>query len=394
MKKTVLLMALTGFSAGLFAQMEPGQKTVTNNSPEAFVQSGNPISEDRNIRDMINDLLASKGWNEGKNTGKDGKEFFIASGIGAIDAPRDHAAYIASRTIAYNKAMLAAKRDMAEFIKNAIETKTEKTVQEDDELTDAAFCKMIETEANQYILGMQSLCSFEHTPAGKNGQIGVIAVWSPKLQQMAEAISTGKMVATGMPQKTLQEQIPADPLVLMTTFGIQQKLDEKGNLVLVAFGQDGAVRDTDRAADAATRKAQMNAQAAIREFAGENIAVNSVKSDAEDITEFNNAAREFANDSRFEEKIRTVASRMEISGISTFKRWQVKHPITGQTVYGVVCIWSPELSKQAKDLGGILNPSGKPGKSAATPSGKKTPVKVESGKSFSGTGQNADENAF
>lgn len=385
MKKTALLLTLAGISMGTFAQMEPGQA----NAPEAFVKTENTISEKNNIRDMINNFLNSKGWNEGKNTGKDGKTFFIAVGTGTIDAARDNRAYISSRVIAFNKAMMAAKRDMTEFIKNDIKSDTEKTVAEKNNSEEGTFCKIIETESNQYILGMQVLNSFEFTPTGKNGQIGVVTVWSSKLQHMAEAISSGKMIDADMPKKPLDEQISTDPMVLMTTFGVQQKLDEKGNLVLISFGQDGALRDTDRAADAAVRKAQLNAQAAIREFAGESVAVSSLKAGAENIKEFNEAAREYSNDSAFGERIKTVAEKMETSGISTFKRWQGKHPVSGQTVYGVICVWSPELSAQAKALGASMKTS------TGSPSlGKAQPAKVDPGKSFRGAGQNADADAF
>lgn len=387
----MLTMALAGLAFGVSAQIEPGRKSAADNAPEAFVQNEKTISEDRDIRSMINDFLSSKKWHEGKNTGKDGNEFFIATGTAGIDAPRAHQAYISSRVAAYDKAMMAAKSEMAKYIKTGVSSGAESTSAEDKDGGQATFCKIIKTETRQYILGMQVLCSFEYTPAGKNGEIGVIAVWSPRLQRMAEALATGKPVENGMPRKPLNEQISSDPLVLMTTFGIQQRLDEKGNPALVAFGQDGALRDSTRSAEAARRKAQMNAHAAIREFAGESVAVESIKMNAETLKEFNEAASQYSNDNAFEDRITTFAKEMNISGIATLKHWQAKHPISGQMVYGVVCIWSPELSKQANTLGDIL--AGK-GKTTSLPAAQKTAPKVEPGKSFSGTGQSADETAF
>ena len=79
-------------------------------APEATAQETCEIAE-KDVDTMMDEYIASKGWNEGLNE-KNGKKFFVAKGTGVIQAPRESASYIGSRVNAYNKAMLEAKKAM------------------------------------------------------------------------------------------------------------------------------------------------------------------------------------------------------------------------------------------------------------------------------------------
>jgi hypothetical protein len=236
---------------------------------------------------------------------------------------------------------------------------------------------------------MQVMCSFEGVPAGKKGEIGVVAIWSPKLQSMAQSISNGGKLPSGIGKKPIKEQIPTDKAVLLSTFGVQQKIDENGDLVLVAFGQAGAVTDSPQSANAARSKAKMQAMAAIREFAGESVAVTTDAVNAENVEEFENAAEEYEDVSAFSQKIKAAAETLKIAGIATIKNWDCKHPLAGRTVYGVVCSWSPKQAANAGAMKRSMDATAAGVGAANAP----LPVANPNG-SLQGQGADADDDAF
>lgn len=395
--------------------------------------------EPKSVQDIVAEYLESKGMAEGENKKKDGSSYYVAVGYGVIQAPLDSRGYTDSRVNAYNKAMLDAKAKMAEYLEISIRTETEHDYAEgnfggneaaeqdelsiraklkrlitaklddalreeglDPEAADRAarervakkqlnsdfYQKAISTAAKAEITGMQVMCSFEGVPAGKKGEIGVVSIWSPKLQAMAQSISRGGKLPSGVGKNPIKEQIPTEKKVLLSTFGIQQKIDENGNLVLVAFGQAGAVTDSPQSANAARNKAKMQAMAAIREFAGETVAVTTDAMNAESVDEFENAAEEYNDASAYSQKIKAVAETMKISGIATIKNWEAKHPITGRTVYGAVCAWSPDSAARAQSMKRSMDAAAGAGAVRAP-----QPLANPNG-SLQGQGADADEDAF
>ena len=408
-------------------------------APEAAIGYEAAV-EQKDIHDVVDDYLATKGMSEGENTKTDGSRYYVAVGYGAIQAPIDSRSYTDSRVNAYNKAMLDAKAKMAEYLEISIRTETEHDYAEGnfggneeaekDELSIGAklkrlitakiddalraegldpdtadraarervakkqlnsdfYKKVISTAAKAEILGMQVMCSFEGVPAGKKGEIGVVAIWSPKLQAMAQSISSGGKLPSGVGKRPVKEQIPSDKAVLLSTFGVQQKIDENGNLVLVAFGQAGAVSDSPTSANAARNKAKMQAMAAIREFAGESVAVATDALNAESVEEFENAAESYEDVSAYSQKINAVAESLKISGIATIKNWDCKHPLTGSTVYGAVCAWSPDSAARAQAMKRSMDAAAAGVGTGASPK----PVANPNG-SLQGQGTEADEDAF
>ncbi len=395
--------------------------------------------EQKSVQEMVDAYLAAKGYSEGENA-KGGKPFYVSVGYGVIQAPLDSRSYIDSRVNAYNKAMLDAKAKMAEYLEIAIRTETEhdyaegnfggnaeaegdslsmtakikslihakldKALREEGldpdkadreareraakkQLNSDFYRKVISTAAKAEITGMQVMCAFEGVQPGKKGEIGVVAIWSEKLQAMAQSISRGGRLPSGIGKKPIKEQIPSDGKVLLSTFGVQQKIDEMGDLVLVAFGQSGAVTDSPQSANTARNKAKMQAMAAIREFAGETVAVTTDAMNAESVEEFENAAESYEDASAYSQKIRTVADSMKISGIATVKNWEYRHPLAGRTVYGVICSWSPKQARNASAMGQNMQNGGG---AFLTPAAEK-PVVNATG-SMGNQGADGDEDAF
>ena len=412
-----------------------------NASPESTVAEGK-VAESMSVRDMIDNYLQGKGWTEGENQKASGS-FFVSVGIGEIQAPLDNPGYIGSRVIAYDKAMLYAKEKMVEYLGMSISTETELSYTEGDIgaattrmpvskatsfmdkfhklfkakldnvlrkegvdpdaedkaaaakaakklLASEQYRKMTRSLARAQVTGMQVCCSFESVPAGKKGQIGVVAIWSPKLQAMAETMSTGGKLPSGVAKTRIEEQIPTDKTTLLSTFGVQQKINENGKLVLVSFGQAAAMTDSPMAAKAAYEKAKLNALEGLRSFAGETVAVANDMTKAESFEEFELAADEYEDLSAFQGKIRAVAGKMGISGATTVKRWECVHPLAKRKAYGVVLAWSPNQAENARSLRRQMESVGASGVAGATDS---APAPDYSG-SFGNAGASADEDAF
>ena len=389
-------------------------------TPEAAISEE---VKDANI--LLTEYLDSKGWTEGANENKSGV-FMVQVGIGAIQAPVGHPSYNDARVRAFDKAMLDAKAKLAksleEEISVAVETAyveppkemngPEKQLAEamanmpDDSILGKAktlivkkldnalkaegydpdvakavgeakvnelraklesisskdsFKKSITAGATSAISGAQAFYTIE-VAKGKRAEVGVVLIWSPKLGEMASSLVTGKPVAGTKAKAPIRDQISKDNQVLLSTFGIQQKINEKGEYVLVSYGQSSARNDSSRSAQAAYDKAALLARAQIRQFAGETVSVSETQDQAEETLEYDNGALpDYTDASSYEQYQKSVAAKMQINGIATVKKWNAVHPISGKPVYGVIMSWSPAAAEFARGMKKTIEATAKDG---------------------------------
>lgn len=443
MKQLILCLLFLGL---------PAFPVLAQESPEfAIDETASEFKPERSAQDDIDDFLAEKGFTEGRNIRGNNSEIFIATGTSVIQAPRNHPAYMQSRGIAFEKAMLAAKQQMAEYISTEIQTRAvhdfsegespESRRQREAEAKAAkrepgildktqmlisakldhlleeegvdlgqpvpeevvrkavnsdVFEKFSRTAAMARLVGMQAWKVFEESPDGKKGQIGVVAVYSDKLHKMADAVFSGNFsdLPQGTPKRPIAQQLPKNPLVLLTTFGVQQKTDETGRLVLVAFGQGAPRTGSQTSMMAAYDKAKINAQAALRSFAGEIAAVESDLSSYENTQEFEDGFENYENEEYFKKHIETNARALKISGIQRIRKWRATHPLTGHAVVGVVIAWSPDAAARATKVGRKM--TSEPAKASRKASSEPKTYKTGSnqGGSYRGAGAEADEDSF
>ena len=316
------------------------------------------------VDEMIDKYLCAKTWSEGRNE-VGGKVIFVAKGTGVIQAPKTSASFVDSRVSAYNKAMHEAKKSMVEYLGVEIASKADLMLESGDEqvgptveeltaakaVSQESYQKMVQSAAAARVMGMQCDCSFESVPEGEEkGEVGVVAVWSPRLNAMAMAMVTGGTVLEGAKKAPIVDQIPNEPAVLISTYGVRQMLDEKGRLTLVSFGQAGGASESKMSLKVAKEKARTNAMAGIREFAGEQVAVATAMANAESATELESGAEIYKDESSFKQSVSAAVAKMKFSGISPLKSWQAKHPVSGKTVCGQVCCWRPADSYLAKTM--------------------------------------------
>lgn len=396
------------------------------------------VAEAPRVRDLIDEYLAKKGWEEGPNVkGKGGsaKKFFVSVGVGTIAARRDSAGYVSSRFNAFQKAFIAAQRDMVQFLESEVSASVESSYMEPsavreqqriDELTSQGmalqaakvqakalasdaqdyakfqsgataatqaekllrfeidkklkaagfdpnqpveqqqlasilsskeFQSSVRIVANSRVAGMQVFKAFEVLPEGNQGQIGVVAIYSERLHNLANALFSGNegLVPEGAPRKSLKQQIPMDEAVLLSTFGVTAKVDENGQLALVAYGQAGARTESSRSITAAERKARTAAIQQIRFFAGAMVKTLETADNAESMQELSSGTVDVVTDDSYEESIKVSAEALKISGLKTIHRWDMKHPLTGHYIAGNVVSWSPSASALGKSMKNDMN---------------------------------------
>jgi hypothetical protein len=270
----------------------------------------------------------------------------------------------------------------------------EETVQK--VLTSEQFEKTVKSVAKARIVGLQAWKIFEESPDGAKGQIGVVAVYSDKLHRMADALFSGDFsnLPKGAPKKPVVKQVPKDVNVLLSTFGVQQKRDENGHLVLVAFGQGVPKTKSPRSIDAAYAKANLSAMGNLRSFAGEIVLVEGEVSAYESIQELEAGMEQYENEEFFRDRIETKAKSLKISGIQKIHRWQSVHPLTNKPVVGVVIAWSPKSASHAGKLSQKMSTT--PKSKVRKPSSSNTVYSSSSGQSgsYSNVGATADEDSF
>lgn len=296
---------------------------------------------------------------------------------------------------------VAAQREKAQADYDAAAAKAKQVASTE------TFKRAIGSTATAYVSGLQAFYTVEAQGKGENGEIGVVCVWSPALAETAAAMTNGQMpTALRKGKKPIREQLPADTKVLLSTFGVQQKIDENGQLVLVSYAQNAARTANKRAERAAYSKAQLDASAQIRAFAGEAVTTNQAMAEAEESLDYDLEGQlpDYRDESAYNEYQQSVAKALPINGIKVVKRWSAKHPVSGQMVYGVVCAWSPAGAALAREQKAAIEASAKGAAEGRRTIGasamKAAPVsaakanKEAEGRSLLNSGDEGDEDAF
>ena len=436
-----IITLLYGFS------ILPAYSSGFDKAPEFQIDTDNQnISDSKSAREMAEEFLDSKGWQVGKNV-KKGREFYVGIGDGAIQAPIDHPRYMQARINAFDKAFLASKQDLVEYLAVDIandmgQTYKERSYGKDsgdseeiiakedsvvDKLTLLAHAKLdkmlakegvdpkndekkeieaalpeilsseqfsnfTKTAAKTRLSGVQAYKCFEGPGEGRGYQFAVISIYSDTLREMATSIYTGEKPKSKAPNKPIISQIPTDQDILLQTFGVQQKVDENGDLVIVAYAQGAPISESSNSISKAYKKAKIAAMGYIRKFAGENYATTGDLMNAESTTEYDDATKSYADKSAFDDIVRSTSESLNISGIQILKKWKRDHPLNGKVVTGVVLAWSPKSSANAQSLKAKLNT--KPQKRSQRSQSASYERRKLDHEGLTGSGAEADEEAF
>ena len=369
-------------------------------------------------------IVASNGVLDPALRNKNGGYFIVQSDSAVISAPPGHPNYISSRQNAYVKAFLKAKKNILQFIESeisrevifdqkegqffsekeaeaaasnrpeetqlqAIKRKTfqllnatldeklkekgvdpnstdpgdKKTVEEvaRDLKNSQAFSDIVRSSSQQQLKGIRRIFVNESIEKGKQGQICVVALYSPKTMAMADALFTDPSLApSGTPNKPIKAQIPnwktpAGVKELISTFGTEMLRDENGQFHLIAYAQSSPKSDSKTSQNLAVQKASSRAMAELRSFAQEYAVLNEIAENQELSKEYADAMAEYEGSEAFQSKISSMSGPSKINGIKKLGVWGAKHPVTGQTVVGAIVGWSPGDARVAIQMKSDMN---------------------------------------
>lgn len=254
-----------------------------------------------------------------------------------------------------DKVATLAETKLDELLVEAGEDPSKFGSAEKKRLAEDSFQKTISVKALSNVAGVRTLASFEDQKS-----VGVMIVYSQKLEDQAKVISRGKGASksqriAGKP--TVAQQIDAsvgDKKNYIFQHGVRILTDEFGNPALVAFGQSG-VRATsndskfkvDMAVKAAKSASQSFASAQFSEFVNATVALED-KTQLLSSTQINQVSQdgilteeEQVNVGKLIDNYVKQNSRTKITGMTTIKTWTANHPDTGHLIVGDVLMWSP-----------------------------------------------------
>lgn len=343
-------------------------------------------------------FLSDVGLQEGANEG----DLFVSSGTATVPFSVEHSGFIEGRVLAYEIAYLRAKVEMIRFLGTTgareqvvelLETAawergqpiddahplrqgarivkkladlTEKQLDaqlrkldpnydprnyEDREGREEAFRlgfqQRIFTTAAAFVAGATPLKVYEgFSASGDDYQILVGLVWSPKLSRLAGAVGdNAQPMRADETGPRIDEWLPATLEELIPSWGVHRLINERGEQVLVAFGQ-AAPRSSspdrrDRANEMALEVAAMRADGAIRAFVGETLETKRSGDTSMILVEYASAAEGAEVDRSFYERIRAATAEVRLKGLATVAEWVVEHPQNGHDVAIAAVSWSP-----------------------------------------------------
>ena len=388
---TIILCCL--LSANSYAEENPDLNPASSGG-SSFVQS--PRSD-------VDKFLKSKGMKRGRNVKKDGTPFFVFVGDGEISVNRDNKMIHDARSNAFNEAFIEAKTNYVESLgleitrelssktyenlmpdtmaedaiqtavgtdagsfdklKKLISVKLDSALKEEGynpEMADAEkeaikkkvlrsreITNLFTASAQSMISGFQSYKIFEGANTNERGSITVVALWSPKLNQLAKAIQGGSTnVPKGTPKKPIEEQLKLDnPDVLLASFGTNMYVNENGNLVLVSYGHASpSIENNPGALSTACDIAEDVAIENIVSFANEQIMYQNMRRNVDKAETFMKDGMQ-AYESTVGREINnliTSKSSMRLKGQSLIGAYPIKNPLYKSTDCVAVVQWSAE----------------------------------------------------
>lgn len=338
------------------------------------------------------DSLKANGFVEGYNKKADR---FVAIGVGSLAEVKatpnatDLEEFANRRTAAYGIAMSNAKQRLAEFVAAEISSSVKTAYSEPDvgaqqvaaipgaarikELVDKAagepanrsavlasdeFASAVKVVAIQEIGGLQSFQTFEQVDAGgKVGTVVVIAMLSPNSKKMQAAMLGKGGMAKGESQGPVSDWISAVEAEgrLMFTQGVVQRVNENGEVTLVAFSQASPRLNNRRSLDNAAGKATAQAQQMLRQFAGELVASDVGRTVGYSLKDYADGSQDYLDNSAFSTRVEAVAKELSLPGNARVKTKYDTYPATGLPIATVAVEWNVSSALAANELKASLD---------------------------------------
>lgn len=398
----IVLIAVLFIINNAFAQgetenlMESESVQETLNSVEEVFQE--PYPSER-LEEKWSDRLSGKGKTLGV-LNSDGSLYIITSA--SVVRASDDPGFIDSRIIAYEKAELNAKMEIARMMNEQLTSSRSAEIMEDlqsgedpdakktaskldkaskiiDKSLDKALSylgvsedeiagmneKQKKAQAQESFSSMQKSlsaamikgCAVVGAAEGESGkgyEMVVVMKYSPELRKLSSLFSRGKSSPPKGKSKNSIEKLKSLTVEqLVTTLGAKVMWNQEGNRIIVGFGQDGyetgGRRESQKMKNAQSR-ARLNAVTAIKNFVAEDMVVSETQEKAEKLTEYADGDENIFSAKKWEQSIRSKSTTVDVSGTNVLRKWRGKHPGTGHAVAGVIVVWSYKNRQVAKQM--------------------------------------------
>ena len=223
------------------------------------------------------------------------------------------------------------------------------------------FSEIVKSSAQSQLKGVRRIYVHEAVKAGKQGEICVVALYSPKTMAMADAIFKDPSLAPiGIPAKSIREQVPdfnkpEGVLKLISTFGTEMLRDEHGQFHVIAYAQSAPKSESLQSLKLAEEKARQRAMGELRGFAQEYAAMDSMLQESEKSSELASAMENYESAEAFEQTLSSISPLKAFSGVSSYGSWVARHPQTNQIIAGAIVEWSPKSSTASARIKDTMN---------------------------------------
>lgn len=389
MKSIVVAAAAVGILATGAVAQDPGGVII-----EMSGDAGRGQWCGRDAKSMAESFLREKGWTIGSN---DGGRFMVALETEAIPCGPDNPNYGACRRFAFDGAMLKAKQLMARFLSAEVSTAFERAVRQQipqptpeslgidakaaegmseemlalmggsvppappagaapapnaaQPLLSQQIQSAINIKARAEVSSLQAYRTFESVDANGRGQVAVVAVYSNRSHELRNSLVGRAPAVTGTPGPRIGDWASSlSPDELLYMFGPQYRFDERGNLVLVGFGQSVAVSNTGLAEEIAREQAETFAIGALRSYLGEMVVAETVDRSGVSVDQYVEGGMKIQNTGLFISEIKAEAEKLKMPGILPIHRWTATHPQADRPTVGVVVTLSVADALRANEL--------------------------------------------
>jgi hypothetical protein len=344
--------------------------------------------------EQYHEFLSQRGMHDGVNFRDDGTMFFVAFDESGVEAKQN--TWVQMRNIAYSKAILNAKSQIADFVAAEIGSERasevlqlggdiappavkeaaaqlsvmDKALALTDKALDAEIKKFdptwdgtgkTEEQRRERVVTMQeqyksalaarsrlflsgALPVFQAEGNDIDGRytVGAALVWSPRTQLVASAITSDAVhLPLDAPEppirQQLQSQMNADPHFLASSQGVRIWTNEKGEQTVVSF----ASIDRTRSKQLNNRKAGAEARKMIGQFVAEMVATAEEGSEQLTTQRLANGEEEAFNESEFSTKVESKAKTIKLQGVAKVYSWKGKHPESNANMQVDVYAWTP-----------------------------------------------------
>jgi hypothetical protein len=267
-----------------------------------------------------------------------------------------------------------ARNEVNRQKKKELLSKAANAQKEVDRLTgQRSFKDIIEAVAREKMKGIYTAFTSENLSPEANGktQLCVLLKYSPRSEKLADMMAARDFSNAPQlnPDIPLLEQLP-DPATgqgvfqLVTMWGINVMVDEGGQVNLVAFGQSGYTNGDENQQIGAKRTARLNAEALIRLFINQTVAVQEASKLSQDVKTFKDGVKKTKLNKSLSTKMEQSAGFRPINGLKQILDWDGIHPVTNGGIAGSIVVWNASEAAGAvasksrqnrvvKDRGGV-----------------------------------------